>query len=354
MPDNTVSISVGGRKYSGWTEVSVTRSLETLASSFRFSAVNDQAIKQNQDWPLATQEECIVRIGNDALITGYIDTVSGSINPESHRLTLRGRDNTCDLVDCSAVGSPSSFNKINFLNLARALTKPFGIPVKLAPGTNPGKEFKFTVNSSETVFEVLAKKSKELGVILVTDGKGNLVIANSGEMKADDSLQYGKNIISARADYSFVNRFSKYIVHAQAPDSQQTGWGAKLNITGTATDEQVKRHRPLLIQAGGQMSNAFAIRTAQWEALIRAGKSQVVEVTVQGFRQSSGKIWEVNKVVDVKIPALFVTPATNLLIVEVEYTLNASGSRTRLVLKRKDAFTAKPKPKVTKQNNLGW
>lgn len=354
---NDVSISVNGQKYSGWTKVSIKKSLDTLSGFFDLIVVDMASPKLNENWPLKTQDNCVIRIGDDVIITGFIDSVKPTINSQNHTIQIRGREKTADLIDCSMTQSSKSFSKINFLNLAKTLADPFGITVKNATTINLTDTFKFTVNSSETVFEILDKKAKELGVLLITNSKGELVIANSGSLTATDSLILGENVLSCSAVYDFTNRFSDYKIQSQA-SSGGGDWGSssggKLSIAGASTDDEVTRFRPILIQGGGQLTNTKAKKRAQWEALIRAAKSQRVDTVVQGFRQSDDSLWKINELVSTLIPPLYINPATQLLISDVEYMLDENGSKVKMGLKRKDAYTANPVTKVKKQKGMGW
>jgi len=78
MP-NIISISVDGKKYSGWTEATITTSMETLTSSFQLKVVDKINQDDNSVWPLQTQDECSIYIDNEKIITGYIDDVTVEI-----------------------------------------------------------------------------------------------------------------------------------------------------------------------------------------------------------------------------------------------------------------------------------
>jgi len=356
MPDNTVYIAVDGIKYSGWKKLSIKKSMESLANSFSLTVTDEDNQLSNSTWKLQTQKEAVIRIGGDKIITGFIDSVRAAITPDSHEITVAGRDKTADLIDCSYTGDQTSFSKINFLNLATELIKPFNIPIRLKEGVNVGTTFRFTVNSGETVFAALERKARELGILLLTDPEGNLLLSNNTKEKADDSLIFGNNIISGDANYTFTNRFSVYIVRGQRSGTSGSSWGggSGINVQGIGIDDGVSRTRPLIIRADSQMDSSLAERKAEWEALTRAAKSETITVMVQGFRQSSGALWDVNKLVDIYAPPLYANPTTEMLITNMEQTLDENGTRTKLTLKRADAYVAEPKATVKKQKNLGW
>ncbi|MDX1603767.1 MAG: hypothetical protein R3209_11905, partial [Salinimicrobium sediminis] len=264
MPN--VSVSIGGAKFEGWTSFDITRSIESLTGSFSMSVTDEQERKNNLSWPLQTQKAVIIKVDDIPLINGYIDEVSPSISPEEHSITISGRDRTCDLIDCSAdlVARKFSFNKTNILQLASALCEPFGIVVKVSPGTDTSKVFKLSVNTGESVFELLDRKAKESGILLTTDTSGALVLSNSQRDVSYTSLELGVNIKSGDSSFNYENRFSAYRVIGQSKESKD--WKANLNIKGTSSDEGVLRYRPLLIQASGETNSTRAQTLANWEA----------------------------------------------------------------------------------------
>ncbi len=354
---NDVYITVAGEKFTRWKSIKITQSLETLTSSFDLLVSGNPDIESNDDWPLRTQEECIIYIGDDKLITGYIDNVTAEIQKDSHRISIRGRDKTCDLVDCSYISNKNSWGKTTLLALANISAKPFNLRAKLDTGVSDSRSFQFTLNSSESIFDNLSKKAKNYGLLLITNRDGDVLITNSGNTRAVDALTVGGNILEASAVYKYDNRFSDYIVYAQAPSKQNRGaWKTNINIKVTSEDAGVLRYRPKLIKAASPLGRSGAQEYANWEALVRAGKSQEINVKVQGFRQSSGDLWTINNLVDVYAPTLFVNPATEMLITSVEFSYDKSGMFTKMALKRKDAFEAKPisAKKVKAVASLGW
>jgi prophage tail gpP-like protein len=74
---------------------------------------------------------------------------------------------------------------------------------------------------------------------------------------------------------------------------------------------------------------------------------------VQGWRQSNDALWKPNLVVTCKIPPLYVDQ--DLIIAEVNYVLNESGTACRMTLKRPDAFnTSNLGKKVKAQKKAGF
>ena len=151
------------------------------------------------------------------------------------------------------------------------------------------------------------------------------------------------------------NRHSKYIVKGSAQLANDDWWEAKssYSFSGECIDEAVNLYRPLIIIPDGQSDAKMSQTRANYEASIRAAKSSAVKVTVIGWRQRDGKLWDVNLEIPVKIPTFGLDET--LLIVDFYYSLDDSGGEiVSLNLMRKDAFLKMPEKKVLKKRESGF
>ena len=74
----TIALEVGGRIHQGWTEATVTRSLETLCSTFNVS------LTERDPGALVPRvvnpgDSCSVAIEGEQVLRGYVDEVRSSI-----------------------------------------------------------------------------------------------------------------------------------------------------------------------------------------------------------------------------------------------------------------------------------
>src|SRR4051812_49166056 len=105
--DNTVSVTIGKDKITGFERVVIHTSLETLSGYFELTLVDEP--EGNKNFKLITQAECTIKIGNDVVMTGFIDKVTPHVTKNSHTVSVRGRDKTADLVDCSIATPPLEY-----------------------------------------------------------------------------------------------------------------------------------------------------------------------------------------------------------------------------------------------------
>lgn len=336
-----VELLVDGSAYAGWTAVTVRRSIEAVAASYRLE-LTDRWPGETEPWPLRPSDECQVRESGDTLITGYIDSVNGTLAASEHTLAVRGRDRTADLVDSSAEVSPGEWSGLDLLQVARKIVSPYGIAVRAE--VDVGEPFPvFKTQPGETGFEALEQAARQRGLLLVSDREGALVITRPGNQRAIDGLVQGQNVLRARASASHEQRYARYIVLGSRPGSDNTQREQAAGVRGEATDAVLSgRERTLVVIAEKGVSPAAAKNRAEWEATTRAARAATLRVTVQGWRQSDGSLWAPNRIVPVDVPAL--RAQGDMLISQVTYRLDQNGSRAQLALARADAY--KPKPVV--------
>jgi len=338
-------LKINEKKFSGWKSFAISKSIETLSGSFNFS-VNDNWSGLKAPWPIQPNDKAEVYLGDTKLITGYVEVVRNSLSSTDTTIEVSGRDIAADLVDCSADISGGEIKSQKLEALAAWLLGPFGL--KVLTSVDTGSAFpNFRITQGQSVFEILDKKIRQKGFLLISNENGTVEITEPGEDYALTGIVEGQNIMSSDASFDFKDRFSKYTVKA-ANDLEVDGMDG-YKIIGRATDEGVPRFRPLVIVGESAMTLEQAKKRAQYEASVRAARSVKVSVTLSGFTQRDGSIWKMNQLVRVNSPTIGIINET-LLICDVSYSLSeGAGAITTLGLKRKDAFI--PVPTVNKSNN---
>ncbi|MBW1784818.1 MAG: hypothetical protein JRL30_29250 [Deltaproteobacteria bacterium] len=377
--EDAVILRVDGKIYDSWEDVSISRSMENMSSSFSISMA-DRWREEADSWPLAPGKLLRVNIGDKPVINGYIDSLEAAIQGGDRSLSIDGRDKTADLIDCSAIGT-AELKNVTIEDIARHFaTELFGINVVVE--TDVGEKFKtWTINQGETVFETLQRAARIRGVLLLSNTDGELVITNRASNEAElpstksltatfdfvaaassklgikstgvDLIQ-GQNVIDASASYDQSDRYSDYLVVGQAAGDDDF-FGAKANqVEAASKDLGINRFRPVKFIAETNVDTKGAQKKANWEASVRAAQSVDISVTVQGWLEKpGGDLWAPNKLVRVEIP--FVGIKGTLLISGVTYRKGSSGTFTDISLTRSDAFTPDlaeiPKQKA---DELGW
>lgn len=337
-PSN-VRLIVAGQAFAGWTEAEIERGLDALAGGFRLS-FTERFPGHPEQWQIEAGDACEVWIGNDQVMTGWIDKREVSVDADSHQLEVSGREKTSDLLDCSAVHKPGSWSNRRLEQIAAELAAPFGIKVSAAAPT--GAAFRrFALQQGEPVFDAIERMARQRGVLPVTTEAGDLEFRRPGSVQAGYRLALGENLESITHANDISDRFSEYHLKADAADGSRP--------KAKASDPAVRRHRPLLIVNDDDSSTATLADRAKWEATVRAGKAQAITATVSGWRTASGDLYRPDRLVPVSAPLIGLD--ASLLIASVRYELSERGSRCRLTLAPKEAYSLLtiPEPKARRR-----
>jgi|CXWL01.1.fsa_nt_gi prophage tail gpP-like protein len=338
MPD--VRLSVNGNDYGGWKSMRISRGIEQLAGTFELTVSElwpGQKIVKN----ITPGDSCTVTVEGGTVITGYVDDLDIDYSAESHEVTVKGRDATGDLVDCSAIHRSGKWASARLEAIVADLCAPFGIKVRSE--IDSGVAVEWNIQEGETAHECLDRLAKSKGVLLISDGKGGLVITRAGKGgRVATGLERGVNILRGKLQFTFRDRFGQYTVKGQGASSDAL-FGEATRLKAVTKDPMIARYRPLIIIADDLADGATLKRRALWEANVRSGKAAQIAITLQGWSHPGG-LWAPNTVVHVRDPWLRVD--ADLLIKGVTLALDDTGGTvTELAVTLPQAFDLIPMPK---------
>ncbi|WP_429497015.1 phage baseplate assembly protein [Robbsia andropogonis] len=336
------------RKISGWINLRATRGIERCPSDFEVSytepypAVADVQVQEG-DWVQ-------VQLGNDLILTGFVDRCQTSITSASHSLRITGRSKCQDLVDC---GTSGQVLNMPVDKIAEVLCNPFGIKVNVATGTNIGGPInQFLVVAGETPYAALELVCRYRALLLYDQPDGSLMIAAGGSANTTGPLAIGTrvaasgftegiNVQEMSLTRAMDGRYSRYDAVYQGLDTfQDTGDGG--NLVATVTDPTVPRYRYRVIISEQVTGGAVvAEQRANWEMAYRMGRSYQVRLTTDSWRDSAGVLYEPNTLVDIDLPGLKLEKK-RWLIAEVTYLRSARGTFAQLVIVPPQAFYQEP------------
>ncbi len=386
---NNIQLIVNGKYYEAWKTVSVTHSIENLAGSFSLEIAN-----MIEPYEILAGDECVLKVGNDTLITGYIDSKTLRLDANSSAINIQGRDKSGDLVDCSV--KPKQWQNLSFEAVAIDILKLFNVLLytqldsdntgylkriasknkvikKLA--LNGGGKFnkKSTGNGSETAHATLNNICKSQGCLLISDRIGNLIVTRGGlNGQSYDGLVVGINVLSLDISDDFTNLFSEITVKGQSSGATQdintqneyssddliNRIKPNATVVSKSTTGKINRYRPLIINAEEQANQKDCLKRAQWETGNRQANARKINCKVQGWRQSNGDLWEINTITTLKSDYTDIN--NQWLISEITFNIGAEGTTCDLTLISPLAFdilseipekTTKQKAKSVKKTN---
>lgn len=337
---NDVQLKIAGRIFTGWTSVTVNRSIESMAGYFDLG-VNVQVADDLSS--LAPGKPFTLSIDGQTVITGYTDGRRRQMSADSMKITIAGRDKTADLIDCAAVYKGGQWKKRTLEQIARDLCQPYGVTVRWElTDTESAAPFpSFTLDHSETVHEALGRAARARGVLMTSNAAGELVFTRADESHSD-RLVLGDNLLSVDFDEDYRDRFSEYTVKGHGRGNGKVGDTVDARSIasqkGTATDSEVTRYRPLIILADSKIDTQSATARALREQRRRLAKSVTFEAQLDGWTRSNGQIWMPNILAEIDASKYAIQTAP-LLVSKVVLTLDdREGVKTTLTLSPRDGF----------------
>lgn len=356
MSRSELVLEVNNKEFTGWSSVSVTRSLEQCTGSFNLGLTMDKGGKQVD--AINKGDKCVIVFKTDygpvsriPIMEGYINRKSSGVTATEVSLAVSGEDVTQDLVECSAITTSNGWTAATLIKICKDLAKPYDIGVE--DYTDSEKVFKnYKIQDGETCFDVIERAARQEGVLPISNRFGNLVLTYSAEADgpiSKDLYEGGENanVLELNLDEDIADRFSEYTFKGQNSGDGKA-WGANTTrLVKKATDSGVKRHRPTVILSEGKTDAQRLQNRANWEAQVRAGRSAMWTARVASWfidppeMTSTIRPWEINALVNLK--SVEYDYSGVLLVTGITFSLTADeGATTTLELR--DPATYKKDP----------
>lgn len=328
MPENNiVTLLVNGEKFSWWQTVRISASVLNVSRSFSVSLTRD--LTHDDGLPVKPGDEVEVLIGEDLVLSGYITKVSISYDSRATTITVNGSSYTIDLVECCLpLSVPHSFKQTTVGDGLAKLASSYGVEVADEVGVSDSLDL--NVSPVEKIKSVIDKLIKSQTVLICDNERGQLLITEPGWRGASyDTLKTGVNILKGTREVDWSKVYSSYVVIGESPNPGSESTPADHQKSVSAEDWEVRTR--VLVTA---MDDAPTIATMTKRAMIlkdfSKGSSEKLVYTVQGWRQSNGRLWEQNRLVQVQdgIAEVF----GEYLITALTYELGSQGTTTQLEL----------------------
>lgn len=316
-----VTLSAGGARVTAFENVSVRAALDEAARSFRLQVALEAGASETA-WQFKAGTLVTLAANGDKLCVGYVDKYAPSLNAKTVRVAISGRSKAADLVDSSAVHKTGRIAKKNLLEIGQELDKS-GVGIVSDEQLEQIPFMQLALG--ETVFSAVERLARSQGLTITgeADGRLRLLDAGKGRKRHAGGLVEGRNILSADAAHDWSRRHSK--VHVRGQRAVGHGTDA-LEIEAIAKDNAVGRNRPLIIVIEEDTDKDRAKKRAKGRRDRAAGRSLTASVTVQGFRDQAGQLWEPGRLVWVESPVLQI--AQDMLVEAATFEQSADGGTT--------------------------
>lgn len=324
MGEEIVSVVVGGQRFTAFLRAQVRASMKEAARSFRLELAAELGATATA-WTFRAGAQVSIYANDDLLLVGYVDRYRPRIDATDARVAVEGRSKAADIVDSSAEHETGGFEAKTPVEIANELAAPFGITFAADGDLEP---VDYQITPGESVFRAVEKLARQQGYTLMGEADGNVRLPKAGSKRHAGGIIEGHNLKSGEADHNWSNRHSKYVVRGQ----RATGSGPdSLEVEAIARDAGVGRYRPVIIVEQDDTTPARARKTARNRRDKAAGRALTATVTVQGFRDERGSIWQPGWLVWVESD--FLQIRQEMLIETVDFVQDGvGGSETKLGL----------------------
>ena len=278
--------------------------------------------------PVSVGQDVTIRAGKDLLLTGYVRTVSPSHDSASRSLSVSVCSRTVDATECS-VEHPTG--EVLDKDLA-AIAKEFdGLGIGIESDGSLPKEPRHKLVTGETLFHTIERRARGRGILIYDTPKGKLKLATKPEGTHRGGLVWGVNIEQASSELTERGRHSNVKVRGQTTDGTAK---QQLRAETTAADKGVGRRRPLIIVHEGQTTIDRMKKRAEWQVKRGAGYASTASITVTGWRDGNGNIWNRNWLVYVEDKWIGIEGM--MIIKSVTLSQDSGGSGTTATLSLAD------------------
>lgn len=365
---NTVKLCLKGNSfdvYSHWKSVSIESALNNITRSFSVEITGNFPDKVSTIQHISVGDKVQVYIGDDLVLSGYVDTTPMSYGAKNISAVIAGRSKTGDLIDCTMppkdttieTNSTSWSNtlapddgsyetiKTNITKAVRVwkevptyqiiaeLIAPYGIKLKITSRAKAklSKKQNLQPDADKTVKDILRKLVTEKNILMYDDAFGDLVINTKNETKNNNRLilrlsdDSENNVLNAHADFDGSKIFTDYQFFGSTKGSTACTGKSTVNVKSSYSDNTIfSRKRYTAKQNSATASNDEI--TAKGEAEYQNAQFYKTTYTVQGWRQSNGDLWQINKLVHVVDELLDIDQ--DMLIQRVAFNLDNSNGMT--------------------------
>ena len=344
----TIEIEVSGERYTQFTSAVVSLRLDALSNTFDF-----QATSQNgEPLPFVGGEACKIIIDGENVLTGFIEIVEVNYSSNSHDISIVGRDKTGDFLD-STLDNISDINApITLKEIIERVISELSLNIEVIDNLNPESfnqaEDIISPEPGQNAFSFIEQYSRKRQALLSSNGDGNIVITQSSGNFIDAPLRHvigsnDNNIINGNVSYDTTGRYNIYKFRSSLNTVALNFAGATpissvVDQKGEIRDDEIRIGRQLILISEEAFSDSQNETRSQWEANIRRSRGRVYSVVVDGFRNATQALWNVNTVVSVIDD--FSRIDARMLINTVTFNFDLdSGSTTTLGLVDENAYT---------------
>ncbi len=316
--DNPIEVELDGVRYKSFKATQISRAMNEIAAGFVFDAPFSMEDKTLMDKLRPySYKTALLYVDGELFMTAKCMRWSYSVTSSGIVATIEARTRTGDLCECSGNIGVGQFANQTLLQIAEEICKVYDLKVyseslDSLPFPDAVKEV------AELDFDFLSRLATQAGFLMKPGKDGSLYFTRAQVgSKPVGSLKSGEfPVLSCSSSFDGSKRFSDITGTTES----ETDWG----INETLQDESIPIKRPFRFKA--DEATRDTLKTAvQWRMSESIVASTSLSVTVSGWRNSEGRLWEENTSVYFYAPQCYVLQNTVFLIQKVVLTKDESG-----------------------------
>lgn len=302
-----LELKVGNRKYSGWEDMAISKSMQSIANSFSMNIFQGDQIDIGDD-------DLIQILKDDKVFfTGYLEESTLGISDVKKPLSISARSKSMDLIDCN-ISQNKQYNKQNIKQIISDLIKPFNITVSSSLILEPLEVFNTKIG--ETYFNAINRLCKQTNTLPISDNFGNIEIVKNQQTIISEPLR-DQDFKQLDFPKKLSERFSEYTYKKE---------GIVTDVTdGKIQDNTVKRFRPFV---GINTEDKDNTDLAKWQK----NHNKVNEIKLTAIVKG----WDLEINTIVKLETSIVN--SSFLIHDIVYSKSSSGTISNVTLVSKDLY----------------
>lgn len=347
----SLTMEVDGVDYTQFVRAEATIRLDVLSNTFSFQATSNN----ENPLPFSVDQSCKIKADGELILTGHIELINIDGNSTSRVIDIEGRDNTGDLLD-SSIGSLDGIRSpISLKTLIERVITHIDADITVVDLAKPAIFSKasdiMAPEVGQSAWEFIDSYARKRQVLLSSNALGQIVITASSGKEIEATIKHIRhsnenNVLTYAARYDSTGRFNRYVFSAQRNllalnFAGFTSNKAIVSQSGEVIDEGLSRlrtGRQMALVAETSSSSTDLKKRAQWEANIRKARGRVYSATVRGFRNQTGKLWNINELVSVEDE--FVGIDSRMLSNSVMFsTTKKTADRCTISFVEKNAYT---------------
>lgn len=338
-----VAIVIGSTQYRGWTDVSITRQIDSTNQQWSVSGTT----RSGFSFPTLQFKkfvQCKILSYGKLVITGQIMTVNIDRDRSTGTVVSISGDSKAINAVQSVYNGDVQLNKLSATKMIKRILKPFGLNLVDEIGDESIID-RYIYREGMPAMAACSEIARKVGGTLRLDSESNVVLTKYRNQKLNGSLIQGLNIKRYGLSQDGNNQFSEYATKGSKTPDDAANRGKVVNqISSVVNDKSIDIYRPTVFNLGGDIDSKQAKIHADIEMTRRAGLSDKVLATGAGWENRQGDLWEENKLVFTRINDNTMPVDGFLLVESVNMTKSRSnGAETSMSLVNRDSYQAEIK-----------